>query len=120
MSVPATRLTELEADVDAALAPKDGIALRLENRRPGLDRREPWQRRQRVQQRAPSEIDARERARRRVPLDIGGRSRATGVQALHVIAVHPQQRGTENRIPASSEAELRELGDAPLPQRDGV
>src|SRR2546428_8646076 len=120
MAMAAAGLSIVERDVPGVGAAKHREPLLLEKGRTRRQRAQGWQLRQRVQQGAPSEVGARERRRWAIVLDVRGGAGATRVASGMAALVAPRERAGEQGTRASSEPELGELRDPPLPEGDGV
>ncbi len=119
MSATGVAVVECGVHLSGA-APKDRVALPLEERGPGRDRLQRREHRSREQQRAPSQIGARERRRGLVALGFGRRAPAAGVAARIGPLVELVQGADEARVAGAHEPELARLGEAPLSKRDRV
>ena len=120
MTVPPTRLAVIESDVDVGLPPEDRIALGAEVHRSRSAIRGWGQAGQGEEQRSPAKVFARQRAGRGVSLGVRGRPRAAGLPPGMTGFVAPGERASQHRVTASRVAQLRELGEPPLPQRHRV
>src|SRR5688500_11121084 len=121
MTVAAAGVAVVQRDINiSAVTAKDAEPLTFEQDRARRLRARDGQQGPRQEQRAPPEIGTAEFRRWVITLDLRCRHCPTGSDARDIVAIEASEHRGQPRILMPSEAQLAQLRESPLADRDGV